>query len=142
MERHVILASHGGLAEGVLDTLRLIIGDTGDARAWGLRPGHSATELVEEISPEIAEHPQDSYILIADLYGASVFTALCQLLSYPNVKLLTGLNAALAISALTEGGDAPDTENPQAWIAHGKADVRHVTVTDLTDSAADQDDDF
>lgn len=142
MARHVVLASHGGLAEGLLDTLHLILGESVEARAWGLRPGHSATELVDDLAPEIEAHPDDSYVLLADLYGASVFTALCQLLRYPNVRLFTGLNAALAIAALTEGGDQTSEEEARSWVACAAGDVRHVTAADLVPETSASDNDF
>lgn len=138
MARHVIIASHGGLAEGMLDTLRLILGDTGDARAWGLRPGHSADELVRQLEPEIEAHPEDTYVLLADLYGASVFTSLCQLLSHPNAHLVSGLNVALAIAALTEGEDG----DADTWAELARGDVRHVTARDLAAGAGSADEDF
>lgn len=138
MARHLIIASHGGLAEGILDTLRLILGDTGDARAWGLTPGHSASELVEELDREIAEHPDETYVLLADLYGASVFTSLCQLLVHPNVHLISGLNVALAIAALTEGED----DFADEWVELARNDVRHVTIRDLENDQNAPEDDF
>lgn len=142
MARHVVLASHGGLAEGMLDTLRLILGESVEARAWGLKPGHSASELVDDLSPEIEARPDDSYVLLADLYGASVSTALCQLLRYPNVHLFTGLNTALAIAALTEGGELTSEEDALSWVASAAGDVRHVTAKDLVPTTNASDNDF
>lgn len=134
MPRQVILASHGELATGLLNTLKLILGETVNARAWGLTPGHNAAELVDMLAPEIESHPQVTYIILTDLYGASVFTSLCQLLSYKNVHLFSGLNTALAIAALTEEGGSMGTAETQGWIDVARNDIRETRAADLEQS--------
>lgn len=50
MERKIVLASHGRLAEGLLDTAKMIIGEIAyDVEVYTLEPGKLAEEFSKEL---------------------------------------------------------------------------------------------
>lgn len=104
MKKILILASHGKMAEGVANSMSMIIGATENVLAMGLMPGQNPAEISEKIRDILCEDKERQVIVVADLQGGSVSNALMNLTSYANMKLINGLNLGLAISLyLTEG---------------------------------------
>lgn len=104
----VILASHGLLSKGLLDTLSMIIGNPGEhVRAYSLQPGENPRDFLNELEAEI-ENSQDRYIILADIQGGSVHTALSELVHYPQVVLLSGMNLPMALEVVTRCKDGLD----------------------------------
>ena len=85
--REVILASHGRFAEGIEDSVTMIIGKQENLKTFGMRPGESAVDFAEVIKKEILEKPDAEFVILTDLYGASVCTAMSFLSEYPNVTV-------------------------------------------------------
>ncbi len=97
----VILASHGSLSQGLLNTLSMIIGDPGDhVRAYSLYPGENPRDFLSQLETEVSQS-EDQYIILADIQGGSVHTALSELIRFPNVVLISGMNLPLALEVLT-----------------------------------------
>lgn len=100
--RNVILASHGALCEGMKDSLRMIAGEeiVKDVRTYSLHPGENAIEFAQELKREIESHPEEEYIVITDVLGGSVHTALMQILTVDNLVLFSGMNMPLALEVI------------------------------------------
>ena len=121
MRREIVLASHGHLAEGLLDTLMMILGELPHpTRALCLLPGESPDLLARELEHEVREHPETRFIILVDLFGASVFTSLCRLSPLDNAVIVAGMNVSLALAALTEE-DASSERSLSRW---GMAGIR------------------
>ena len=82
--RKVILASHGRFAEGIEDSVNMIIGKQENLETFGMRAGESAVDFAEKIKAEILENPDTEFVILTDLYGASVCTAMSLLSEYEN----------------------------------------------------------
>lgn len=95
----LIFISHNKLAEGVKAALEMITGPQ-EIRTYGLMPGEKPDERVKEIERKINRNT--NYLILADLYGGSMANAAVSLLTRPNVKMITGLNLALALQAVLE----------------------------------------
>lgn len=77
MKRKIVLASHGGLASGLYDTAKMIVGKLPfDVEIYSLQPGGLAEDYGRKLKKEIAAHMNTEYVILTDLYGASVFTAM------------------------------------------------------------------
>lgn len=93
----IILASHGGLSKGMLDTVKMIIGDMADGiETYSLLPGANADDFANELKAKI-EADTDDYILVCDVLGGSVCNSLVQLTVNERVTVLTGMNLPLVI---------------------------------------------
>lgn len=103
MKRKIVLASHGGLAAGLLDSASMIIGSLPyDVAIYTLLPGNLAEDYVKELKKEITARSDTEYILLCDLIGASVFSALYSCVNLPNVKLFSGMNLNILLSICLE----------------------------------------
>lgn len=100
MKRHIIFASHGLLASGVLSSVELILGKQ--------RHIHTLCAYIEEdvdLSRQVTElmahfPPEDEVIVITDIFAGSVNNEFIRFLARPGFHLLAGLNLPLVIDLL------------------------------------------
>lgn len=109
--RRVILASHGGLATGALDTVHMIVGDLSNVYAFTL--------LRDDILPISGQvrallntfDPSDEVFILTDMVGSSVNNDMVSLLpDYPQVTLIAGMNMPLILTLATEDGPSTPEE--------------------------------
>ncbi|MFC2674859.1 MAG: PTS sugar transporter subunit IIA [Lacticaseibacillus rhamnosus] len=127
----IFFISHNKLAEGVLAAVQMIAGEQANVAAYGLMPGQNPEDKVDEIKARLDE---DSHTLIlADLFGGSMANAAVRLAAKPNVRLITGLNLALALQAVLEKPWTDDEINK--LIGRARENVREVTIEPVTGNA-------
>ncbi len=103
MDRQIVLASHGRLAEGLADTYKMIAGETdNDFIVFTLNYGGDTKDFAEELRKQIEDQPEREFVILCDIYGASVYSALYPLKRYANVQLFTGMNLPLLLTLCLE----------------------------------------
>lgn len=131
----IFLVSHNKLAEGVLAAVEMIAGKQHDLRAWGLMPGENPDSVAEKIQTEISS--ESHVVILADLYGGSMANAVVKLSTLENVKLVTGLNLALALQTVLE---CPWSEQEiEKVINRSKDNIKEIKLEELN---AENDDNF
>jgi len=95
----LIFISHNKLAAGVKTALEMIAGPQ-EVSTYGLMPGEKPDDRVKEIEAKM--NADTNYLILADLLGGSMANSAVSLISRPNVKMITGLNLALALQAALE----------------------------------------
>lgn len=96
----LVLASHGGLAEGMYDSLKMIVGESATKlEVYSLHPGENPDDYVQEKRKEI-EADKATYVFVADIQGGSVHTALMQLTAYEQVFVISGMNMPLVMELM------------------------------------------
>lgn len=99
--RKVILASHGELSKGMLNSVRMIIGEFGcPVETFSLYPGDSALDYAHDLEKRANDDLDTEYVVIADVLGGSVHTALMQTLKSNNIKLFSGMNMSLVLEVI------------------------------------------
>ena len=105
----IIIATHGGLSKGMLDSLRMVAGGAADGiETYSLEFGQNPNDYYEELRERIAA-TEEQFIIMCDIKGGSVHNALFRLTELPNVVIFSGLTMGMALEiALTarEGLDA------------------------------------
>ena len=107
-KKKMILVSHGKLAEGMLHSVQMIVGENSDLSAMGMLPGEHYQPMVDTIEQELINHPDTQYLVVADLLGGSVCNGMTMLTGYPNMKLVAGMNMGLVIALLLSPGALSD----------------------------------
>ena len=95
--KRLILASHGRLAEGMADTARMIIGDQTELIPLSLVSGMQPELLKTKVEGMIKSWPGELTVILTDLWGGSVNTALLPLCADANVHLIAGMNLNLVL---------------------------------------------
>lgn len=127
--RKIILASHGEFSKGLLDSAKMIVGDLANcASAYSLYPGESAADFALELEKTIAEDKESEYVILSDLYGASVCTAMLRLTTFDNVKLFSGMNLNMVLELVTRFSDNLTNEDIEQLVEESKMGIQNVTL--------------
>ena len=129
MNRKIILASHGDLSVGVLDSLRMIIGEIPyEIETYTLKSGNIAEDYANELKKEIEQNPSKEYVIVTDVYGASVCSAMYRLTEYNNVKLFTGMNLNMLLCICMEHDHPLTNLDVDQIIEDSKKGVQSITL--------------
>lgn len=93
----VIFASHGGLSKGMKDSVSMIVGDLAkDLETYSLLPGENPEDYYQELYKQ-ANESNEQILVLCDIKGGSVHTALSKLAVLDNVVVFSGMNMGLAL---------------------------------------------
>ncbi|WP_295251901.1 hypothetical protein [uncultured Catenibacterium sp.] len=99
----IILASHGGLSKGMKDSVSMIVGDLAtDIETYSLLPGQNPEDFYQEVLKE-AKESDEQILILCDIKGGSVHTALSKLAVLDNVMVFSGMNMGLVLDAVMKG---------------------------------------
>ncbi|MBE6011164.1 MAG: PTS mannose transporter subunit IIC [Lachnospiraceae bacterium] len=136
--RTIILASHGGFGKGMLESAKMILGEgAGNIRAYAMYPGDSAEDYAKELEKEILENPDTEYVIMADLFGASVCTAMTGLTKYKNAVLFSGMSFTMLLELLTSFPEALTEEDILRLINSAREGIKNIDVKEANDETED-----
>ncbi|MCC6145955.1 MAG: PTS sugar transporter subunit IIA [Anaerolineaceae bacterium] len=99
----ILIVSHGKLAEGLIDALKMIVGDQEAVDYLSLNPGDSVEALTGKITTAVESLNRGEGVLImTDLFGASPFNAsgmATQSSNFP-IDVITGFNLGMMIETV------------------------------------------
>lgn len=98
----IILASHGRLAEGLLDTLTIFSGEPQQIRALCLLPGEEITDFMKMLEDAIQEvDTGDGVVIFCDLLFGSPCNCSARLLQdsvyAEKISVITGMNLCMVL---------------------------------------------
>jgi len=96
----VIFASHGGLSKGMKDSVSMIVGDLAkDVETYSLLPGQNPEDFYQELYKDVKDS-EEQVLILCDIKGGSVHTALSKLAVLDNVMIFSGMNMGLALDVV------------------------------------------
>lgn len=120
---NIILASHGELSKGIYNTAQMIIGEFDKpVEVISLYPGENPIDYANELKERIT-NSEDSWVIICDILGGSVYTALSQLTSVGDVTIFSGMNLNLVLEMLLDGSLDLSQEHMDEVIAGAQAGI-------------------
>lgn len=106
----VIFASHGGLSKGMKDSVSMIVGDLAkNVETYSLLPGQNPEDYYNSLKKEI-ETKNEQTIILCDIKGGSVHTALSKLAILDNVFVFSGMNMGLALDIVLRSSQTLDED--------------------------------
>lgn len=133
-----MLAGHAGMASGLRDAAKLILGERDDLLAAAPFTG-DLEALTAEVEAVAVEQGTGALFVLTDIQGGSPFNALHRLTRKPNVRLLTGMNLPLVLS-LALALDQLDASSPlDGLLAESRDAIAERTVSE---GAASEEEDF
>lgn len=100
MDRTFIFASHGILAQGIEDAVKLILGDKQNIKT--LCAYVDETDLEEQVEEILRANGGPDTIVITDIFGGSVNNAFMQRLDTHEFHLIAGLNLPLVVELMMD----------------------------------------
>lgn len=107
--RHYILASHGHFAQGIYESVKIILGEQNNVHIiCGYVDGNTdVKELIDEVMHQIPK--EDTIIACSDLLGGSVNNELMKYMQRGQFYLITGMNLPLLMNLFLYQQEDPDT---------------------------------
>jgi PTS system mannose-specific IIA component len=103
VNRKLVIASHGSFARGALEAATLISGEAGcETTVFCMQAGQAPLDFAAELEAEVTREPEREFVILADLFGASICNTLYPLTRFPNVKLFTDFNLRLLIEVMSD----------------------------------------
>lgn len=106
----VIFASHGGLSKGMKDSVTMIVGDLAkNVETYSLLPGENPEDYYQEFYKQ-ANESNEQILVLCDIKGGSVHTALSKLAVLDNVVVFSGMNMGLALDIVLKHAHLSEEE--------------------------------
>ncbi|MET3290626.1 UNVERIFIED_CONTAM: mannose/fructose-specific phosphotransferase system component IIA [Brevibacillus sp. OAP136] len=125
--RRYIIASHGSLSKGIVDSASMIVGALENVEYVSITPNDSQDSVKQQIEALIRLNGEDvETVVLTDLLGGSVTNTFLEYIPYQNLHVITGVNLPMALEILV----SDEGENLQAVIQDsiekGKAGIVYV----------------
>lgn len=101
----VILASHGGFADGIHQSAEMIFGPQDNFKSCILKPDEGPTDVKRKMEEAVASlDNQDEVLFLVDLWGGTPFNQASSLVQAHQDKwaIVAGMNLPMVIEALTQ----------------------------------------
>lgn len=106
----VIFASHGGLSKGMKNSVTMIVGDLAkNVETYSLLPGENPEDYYQELYKQ-ANESNEQILVLCDIKGGSVHTALSKLAVLDNVVVFSGMNMGLALDIVLKHAHLSEEE--------------------------------
>lgn len=106
----VIFASHGGLSKGMKDSVSMIVGDLAkNVETYSLLHGENPEDYYQELYKQ-ANESNEQILVLCDIKGGSVHTALSKLAVLDNVVVFSGMNMGLALDIVLKHAHLSEEE--------------------------------
>ena len=118
----VVLCSHNTLAEALLETTRMIVGDFPACEAVSVRPGDGPDDVLARLRSAITAVDDGSGVLIlCDMFGGTPSNLSLSLLG-ESVEVVTGANLPMMLKLFTSR-ELPLTDAACSVRDHGRDNV-------------------
>lgn len=101
---YIILASHGNLADGMLNSVQLLAGPQKDISTIMLKPGNSIEKFAQKLSDEIKTHINEGkeVLVLTDMFGGSPSNSAVMALQNLDFKCITGMNLPMVLETILD----------------------------------------
>ena len=118
-----VIASHGELAESLIKSAGMIVGESEHIAAVGIMPGESPQDFEERLRAAVQSMDTgDGVVALADLYGGTPNNILYRIAhEFKNIRIITGVNLPMLVVLFSER--QPETslgELTEALLAAGR----------------------
>lgn len=136
--RKLVIASHGSFAHGALEAATLISGEANcEVLVFCMQSGQAPTDFALELESEIRKDPEKEFVIVADLFGASICNALYPLTRFPNVKLFTDFNLRLLIEVMADYKDPLSPADMNTIVAENREYLQAVHYKESEDQESE-----
>ena len=101
----IILATHGDMAKGLIDSANMLVGNTDKINVISLKPGVAPDAFLLDVEKTIKKVDDGSGVLaFVDIFGGTPNNTLYRAAAQCGIKLkiVTGVNLPMILSVLTE----------------------------------------
>lgn len=137
----LVLASHGKLSEGMLNTVQMLLGPQENIRAYCLMPEQDVDAFSELLAGEIREYGSENIVFLTELLHGSPFNCTVSLTRDYDLYHVSGINLAMLMGAIMERDDEDSTPESVCAAALDAAEGSYQDVRKLLAASDDDEDD-
>jgi PTS system mannose-specific IIA component len=104
---NVVLVTHGDFGEAVIRAAEMIVGPQENLRAVALLPEESPAGFGDKLDAALADLDGQDTLLLIDLFGGTPCNVSSRKVLQANTEVITGMNLAMVIEALTSRDGTP-----------------------------------
>ena len=143
----LIIAAHGHLAEGLLDSSAMIVGPSDDIVAVTFESSEDPDDLLAKYEAAVEASSSQEHLLLVDLFGGSPYNAAARFgATRQDCDVVTGVNLPMLVEVLSRrltGADLPElVEAARTAGADGVKILSEVFVPANTTSDDDEGDEL
>ncbi len=140
----IILASHGGLSAGMLDTVQMVVGELHNA--YAVATTRDETENIVQKTSRLLDSfpPEDTVYILTDMLNGSVNNDMLSLVAkYPDITVICGMNACLVLS-IADAEEALTAEELEEILDQAKGQLMDCTkqLREAMNNHTDEEDDL
>lgn len=118
----VVICTHLDLAQALVDTTKMIVGDLPACEAVAVRPGDDPDAVVERLRAAIAKVDSgDGVVLLCDMFGGTPSNLALSFLG-AGVEVVTGVNLPMLLKLYTHR-ERPLAEVAATICEHGRQNI-------------------
>jgi len=107
---NVVVVTHGDFGKALICSAEMIVGAQENVRAVALLPEESPAGFGDKLDAALADLDGQETLLLIDLFGGTPCNVSSRKVLQPNTEVITGMNMAMLIEALTSRDDMPLSE--------------------------------
>ena len=137
----IVLASHGKLSEGMLNTVQMLLGPQENIKAYCLMPEQDVNEFSETLAEEVRTYGAENIVFMTELLHGSPFNCVVSLTRDYDLYHVSGTNLAMLMGAIMERDEEEATPETVCDAAIAAAEGSYQDVRKLLSSAMDEEED-
>jgi len=104
---NIIVVSHGNLADELINSAKMIIGECDSVFGVSLQPDETPEAFTEKINSIMVDLAGQEMLILIDMFSGTPSNIVARLVVNKNVECLTGVNLPMLIEAILsrEGSD-------------------------------------
>lgn len=144
----VLLVSHGKMAEGIKDSVTMIVGEQTHFETLSLNPGQDISLLKTQIFERSkALDSGDGVLIFVDLYGASPYNASMGCIQDwnqlgMNIRVITGMSLPMVINAVCSRDGSKLNDLAHECIEAGHENIQEAIESFQSSVRTSSDDDY
>lgn len=122
---HIVLVSHGGLAEGLVKSSEMIIGSQKHQHVLILKPGMSHKDIFDQMMNILSLLDEDDEMLILlDLFGGSPAMACVEVMQEDDrIEVVSGINLPMVLEVFLSRSECSVAELANIALEKGKEGI-------------------
>lgn len=128
----IVVVAHGGLADGLIDSAKMIVGSIEKIRSVVLRIGESPETLRDEIREAVRSlNCEGGTVILLDLFGGTPSNVSALLTRELNIEVISGVNLPMLLEVILKRNKHRLKEFRNIAIEAGKKGI--VSVSEIVE---------
>jgi mannose/fructose-specific phosphotransferase system component IIA len=125
--KKILLISHGQLSSGIVDSIKMIMGDASNLQTISVNPEDHRDTIKQSIAAFLdAFGEQDHLFIVTDILGGSVTNLCMEYLNDQRIHLICGMNLPLVLQLMIAEDDLPVHQIISESIEIGREGIDYV----------------